>query len=43
MKSELSVLIVDDDVGICRSLQRILKVDGYHIDVRHQRYRSAGP
>lgn len=29
----LNVLLIDDDQGICSSLSRILKLDGYHVDV----------
>ncbi|MEZ6057599.1 MAG: response regulator [Planctomycetaceae bacterium] len=31
----LAVLLVDDDAGICSSLSRILRQDGYRVDIAH--------
>jgi len=33
MKSRLGILLIDDDDGVCSSLSRILRSDGYDVDI----------
>ncbi|HUG92862.1 MAG TPA: hypothetical protein VML55_18620, partial [Planctomycetaceae bacterium] len=28
-----AVLVIDDDAGTCRSVQRVLRLDGYRVDL----------